>query len=64
MPLTIGQCTEENCERDALENHDRCAYHRAVKERQMYERIKDSGKLVVLLVALGYTIKKAYDMVS
>lgn len=60
MSLTVGQCKEE-CKREALEGYDRCAYHRAVRERKKYQNLKEAGKLGAAGIAIGTIGKKLWD---
>lgn len=61
ISLTIGQCQKKDCGREALDDYNRCAYHRAVQERSKYENLKDAGKLGAFGIAVGTIGKKVWD---
>lgn len=62
MPLIIGQCDKEDCNREALEGYDQCAYHRSVEERKKYQNLKDAGMIGKFIIAAGVVGKTAFEL--
>ena len=60
--MPIGQCNEEGCDREALEEYDRCAYHRARAERSKYQNLKDAGMIGTFVIVAGVIGKKAFEL--
>jgi len=61
MPLIIGQCDREECNREALGGCDLCAYHRSIEERDKYQNLKDAGMVGTFIIAAGVVGKKAFE---
>jgi hypothetical protein len=62
MPLIIGQCDEDDCEREAMEGYERCAYHRAVEERKKYQNLKDAGMIGSFIIVASMLGRKAFKL--